>query len=253
MDPNWKENVMKRLAMGMGACLLLPVTARAGLILSVEAPGVQTSQVAGVTTENFESIALGQYVTLGTAVGNFNAVVPGLKIIAADQFGGAGGAGQYFVVGLVGGTTQADLDLGGQKAYVGMWLSALDPTNIIELYSGGSLVASYNAATVHSFLPASYNGNPNPPFLGQDSNEPFAYLNFIGTGGTTFDTVRFKNASTSGLEIDNISVRTAEVQAPLPGTIVDGGVTAVPLPSAILGGLPLLGFLVGLKIRRRRA
>jgi hypothetical protein len=243
---------MNRLVLAAGACLFLPLAARAGVVLTVEAPTVQTSQVAGVVTENFEGIATGQYLTLSTAVGTMTALAPGLKIINADQFGGAGGTGHYFVVG-VGGTTQTDLSLGlgGGQSYVGMWLSALDQTNVIELYSGGSLLATYNAATVHAFLPTTYNGNPNTTFLGQDGNEPFAYLNFFGTGGTTFDTVRFRNSTASGLEIDNISILAAPVDP--TGTVITGGVTTVPLPSAILGGIPLLGALAALKIKRRRA
>ena len=246
---------MQRFHIAFGACLLVPLAARAGVILSVEAPAVQTSQVSGVVTEDFDSFATGNYLSLPTAVGNFTALSPGLKIIPADRFGGAGGGGQYFVVGLSTGTTQADLDLGfgTPQAYVGMWLSALDASNVIELYSGGLLVASYDAPTVHASLPAIYNGNPNVPFLGQDASEPFAYLNFIGTGGTTFDTVRFKNSLVSGLEIDNISIRFDALSEPFPGSIISGGITTVPLPSAIIGGAPLLGVLIAMKVRRRRA
>lgn len=244
---------MQRFHIVLGVCLFTPLAVQAGVILSVEAPGVQTSQVAGVVTEDFEGIATGQYLTLSTAVGTMTALAPGLKIIPADRFGGAGGVGQYFVVG-IGGTTQTDLSLGlgTAQSYLGMWLSALDPTNVIELYSGGSLIASYDAPTVHAFLPATYNGNPTANFLGQDSTEPFAYLNFIGTGGTTFDSVRFKNSVTSGLEIDNISIRATEVEQP-PGTIITGGVSSVPLPSSLIGGVPLLGLLIGMKLTRRRA
>src|SRR6184192_3238423 len=73
LEPQWKEHGMQRFHIALGACLLVPLAARAGVILSVEAPAVQTSQVSGVVTEDFDSFATGNYLSLPTAVGNFTA------------------------------------------------------------------------------------------------------------------------------------------------------------------------------------
>jgi len=234
------KGTMRRVYL-LGIFLLVPTFVRADVLLTAELPGIQSSQVSGVTTENFNTKSLGLYTTLSTNVGIFTSA--GMRILAADQFGGAGGTGNYFVVGSPSGHPTADLalDTGAQQSYLGLWLSALDANNVIQLYSAGNLVASYNAATVYAYLATNpaYFGNPNPP-AGRDASEPFAYLNFIGRNGTTFDSVRFSNVGASGLEIDNISIR----QAPLDsntGNPVDGGVSGVPLPSTALAGLALLG------------
>ncbi|MBY0460513.1 MAG: hypothetical protein K2V38_24625 [Gemmataceae bacterium] len=213
--------------------------ARAGFILTREAPGVQTSQVGGVVTETFDSIATGPYQTLNTAVGTITSPTA-LSIFSADRFGGAGGTGRYFAVGFQGAPTpQASLALalGVPQSYFGFWWSAADPQNLIEFYSGGSLVAFFNPTTALGDLTApAYFGNPNAPFLGQNPTERYAYMNFIGTNGSTFDRVVFRNSTQSGFEADNFSIRAAPVGT-LPGTIITGGVTVVspvPAPPAAL-------------------
>ena len=174
-----------------------------------------------------------------------------LAVVNANQFGGAGGTGKYFAVGAESGQLSADLslDAGSPQAYIGFWLSALDANNSIELYLGSTLVKSYDAAAVSGFVGSNsaYKGNPNANFLGQDATQPFAYLNFVGTAGTTFDTVKFKNPTTNtGLEIDNISIRETPLDE-IPGTPV-----GAPLPMAAWGGLTLLGGFAAMGRRSRR-
>jgi hypothetical protein len=218
-------------------CAIFPSFARAGVVLTVEAPGVQSSQVGGVTTETFDGITRANYTSLTTAVGTITAPAPGPRVHVANEFGGAGGTGNFLVVGSEAGqieSKQADLAFGGDEAYLGLWLSALDSQNQIQLFSGSTLIAFYNAPVVHAQLVnTAYDGNPNPAFLGQDPTEPFAYLNFIGTDGTTFDRVRFTDTfGTSGLEVDNISIRAAAIGGTLPGQPIIGGIS-VPEPASV--------------------
>jgi len=125
-----------------------------------------------------------------------------------------------------------------------------DSYNEIDLYSGGSLIASYDAPAVLASLSSAYKGNPNPQFRFGDPGEPFAYVNFIGTEGTTFNAVRFKTPlSNGGLEVDNISIRGTPLSEPFPGTIVNGG-GLISDPSPLLTGGPLLGLLLALGTRR---
>ena len=57
-------------------------------------------------------------------------------------------------------------------------------------------------------LPNAYYGNPGPGYKGQDSTEAFAFLNFYGMGGTTFNKIVLSDPSTtSGFESDNHTVR----------------------------------------------
>jgi len=237
--------MLRRLA--CGALLVVGIAgshADAALILTAEAAGVQTTSVAGVTTVPFTLIGVGTYTSLTTGIGSFGG--PGLAIVDADVFGGAGGTGHYFAVGVQSNTLATTLTLNGPQAFFGFWWSAADPDNGVEFYSGAALIGTFNPTTALGALGAAYFGNPNPTQSG-NTGEKYAYLNFIGTGGTTFNKIVFKNASTtfSGFEADNFSVRATPVTDPPPGTLIGGGVSQVPEPwsavvwacSAALGGL----------------
>ena len=190
----------------------------AGVVLSVEAPGVQSSDVPGVITETFDSIAPGTYTTLSTAVGTLN-TSGGFRIQGDDIYGGAGGTGNYFTFGAQSGSAEpVTLTFGGPQSYFGMWWSAADANNTVQFYSGAMLEATYTTTTVFGGLPGSYYGNPNG---GSDPGEPFAYLNFDGVGGTTFTSVVFSNNGTTstGFESDNFSI----AGVPEPSTLALGG------------------------------
>ena len=66
-----------------------------------------------------------------------------------------------------------------------------------------------------------YYGNPNN---GGDPGEPFAYLNFNGTDGTTFTSVVFSNNGTTGtgFEADNFSIG----NVPEPSSLVLGSMAS---------------------------
>jgi hypothetical protein len=207
--------------------------ASAAIVVTAEAPGVQSSQVPGVTTETFDSFAAGHYTSISTAVGLLTS--PDAVVSAASQFGGAGGNTHYLAVQNVQIITLA---LPAPQTYFGMWWSAADLGNIVNFYSGPTLVGTFVPAGTFAALGDSYKGNPNPAFPIGDPTEKFAYLNFVGTGGTTFDTVVFRNTdSSTAFEIDNLSI---------PGS-------ATPEPSSLFvsGGLAAL-VAIG-AVRRRRA
>jgi hypothetical protein len=211
-----------------GLSVLAQGRVEAGYTLTANAAGSQSSTLAGVTTETFNSFGAGNYTSLNTAVGTVTS--PGLQIIPADQFGGAGGMGLYFAVGAQSGQLSATLALKGPQSYFGFWWSAADSENEIAFYSNGVKVADFTTAQAFAGLGSAYNGNPSN---GLDSGEKFAYFNFVGTGGSTFNQVVFSNLSTAtGFEIDNWSV------------------ASVPEPSSL--ALTAMGFLALLGVARRR-
>lgn len=219
--------------------------AGATIMLTYGAPGAQASTVPGVVTETFDTFTVGNHTSLQTAVGTMAS--PGAAICNANLWGGAGGIGRYLAVGAQSGTTEATFSFANPQAYVGVWLSALDPMNSIELISGGNVIGRLDHPALAPSLPSAYLSNPN---TGEDPHEHFVYLNFFGLFGTTFDAVRFVNVDTgTGLEFDNLSIsdRTPEL---FPGTPLPSGVLVIPEPS---GAMLLLAPAAVLIARGRRS
>jgi hypothetical protein len=197
--------------------------AHAGLVMSAEAAGMQTSTVAGVITETFNSFGTGQYSSLQTAVGSLS-TSGSLAIVSADIYGGAGGTGNYFALGAQSGSAlPVTLTFSRPESYFGLDWSAADANNTITFYSGTNAISTFNDASAFSFTTPgdAYYGNPNN---GGDPGEPFAYLNFNGTDGTTFTSVVFSNNGTTGtgFEADNFSIG----NVPEPSSLVLGSMAS---------------------------
>ncbi|WP_165068953.1 PEP-CTERM sorting domain-containing protein [Paludisphaera rhizosphaerae] len=225
-------------------------TTEAGLIVTADAPSVQATLVAGATTENFDGFRTGLYSSLDTAVGRLS-TNGAFAILAANVYGGAGGKGEFFSVGVQSGSTApTTLTLNGPQAYFGFYWSSADWWNNVSFYSGGQLIATFNAAYVLDAI--SHFPNGGQYYVGVN---PFIYLNFIGTDGTTFDSIVFTNttASQSGFESDNWSV-SATTPAVVTGTVIAGGVdAAVPEPSAmVLMGLGISGIAAVARTARKQ-
>lgn len=181
-----------------------------------------------------------------------------LNIVSANQYGGAGGTGKYAEVGVQSGTTSYSLALSKQVNYFGLWWSAGDAQNDLQFYSGGTLISSFSTADMISLVGNCSNpsgnafcGNPNSSGRAQDNGEPFAYLNFFGQNGTSFDRVVFANNTTgTGFESDNHAV------AILNGSTTTGTpvttLTGAPEPSTFLLLLIAPCFLVARKYLGKR-
>jgi hypothetical protein len=217
----------------IGLLLCLVACSSYGQIaFTVEPAGVETTSVPGVTTEDFNSQALGAF-SGSTAVGTFSA---GGQIRTANVYGGAGNSDYYQVVGLGSST----LTFGTAQDYVGMWWSAGDAGNELKFYDGASLVGDFVVSTYAAGLPASYSGNPTPGVnLGGDSGEPFAYINFTALPGTTITSVEFdENIPGSGFEVDNISIFNSYITppgSPVPDATPTIGLLIATLSVVLIG------------------
>ncbi len=79
-----------------------------------------------------------------------------------------------------------------------------DAANVWTFYSAGQQIGQFTINNLNSALPTSYFGNPTPgPNYSLDTGEAFAFINFYGFGGTTFDKIVFSNSNSSGFEYDN--------------------------------------------------
>ncbi|TRW17044.1 Npun_F0296 family exosortase-dependent surface protein [Glacieibacterium frigidum] len=211
------------------AAALLAGSASALTTVTVEAAGVQNTTLATTSgVENFDSLSGYTFPYVSTFggspwTGSFNGVLS----TGADAYGGAGGTGRYETV-----QGEQILTLSGPATdYFGLWASALDGGNTVAFYKNGALIDTISLVMVA--LDDSYDGNPNPPYNGQDIGEKYAFFNFVVAGG--YDEVHLIQNLGGGFELDNVTV---------------GTLAAVPEPAS--WAMMIAGFaLVGLGMRRR--
>ncbi len=253
-----------RAALTLGFLSVLSLAqARATVIVTyAEKPGAESSSVVNASTFTFDNLSTGIHTNVTwDGVGTFDK----LNVLKADQYGGAANT-NYAVEGL-GSVSQTILNLNSSSGYFGMWWSAGDASNVLDFYSGengtGTLLAQFTTANLLKALPKTYDGNPNAgSFYQKDSNEPFAFINFFATPGTSWSSVVFKNSSSSGFEGDNytsrVQVFNTQTDGPLPGVIFEAinGTQETPIglapePNATLGMLLIGGLSAGGSLARR--
>ncbi|WP_294044115.1 PEPxxWA-CTERM sorting domain-containing protein [Sphingomonas sp.] len=221
--------------------------------VKVEAPGVVNS------TANFDYFGVETFDSQNTGISTFTSTFNGspitgnyqnVNVIPANQYGGAGGSGDYAVAG-ISQTHSYSIDFSqtGQNGinYFGFWLSALDGGNTVEFFNGATSLGTFDPANVLSFVSGNnaYYGNPFAPFQGQNSGQPYVFVNFFLNSGT-FDKIVFNQTNYSaGYESDNHTV----------GWFKDtGGGTVIPgVPEPSTWAMMILGFgLVGGVMRTRK-
>lgn len=207
-----------------------------------------STETVGATTETFGATAMST-ASYTSTIGTFTSA-SNFSIVAHDQYGGAGAAGDYLAFGAESGhSTPITLTLTTPADYLGVWISAADANNGISFYSGATLVGRFTTSSLLTLLDnttltenngstetsASYLGNPNNRT--QNAGQPYAYVDFIGNG-TTISSIVLDNSGTNatGFESDNYTVVDSAVTPP-PSDVF---ITAVPEPSqygVLLGGL----------------
>jgi hypothetical protein len=270
------------------AVFLLSVQNAVGqtLYVYVQAPGTassgQTEDLTGiigtdVETSTFDTNTVQTYTTsFSTSIGTFNTgALPGttgarIAVVAANQFGGAGGTGNYLALGAQSGSaTPVTVTLNSPSNYIGLWWSAADTNNSIELFNSGTLVGTIQESEFTSRLPdttgttvtaingtsvyntTAYYGNPNTNFSGQDGGEPFIYTDDVLVGGT-FNEIEILNNGTTGtgFESDNWTIYTGTVTlANIPTT--DVGVVPEPSQYALTSGAFIFCLIAGQRLLKR--
>ena len=262
------RHFVSRIVITLAALLAPPLTA-GPITMYLSAPGVQTnadwcpagSPSCGSTVINFDSLTAGNVTAAPyvSAIGTYEAsLTTPFNVQAANQYGGAGGTGKYFAVGVQSNsTTPVALDLNTLSTYFGLWWSAGDAYNGLSFYSGGTLIQRETTADVVTLLnhgtgtisaangnvynTSAYFGNPNANFPGMDSGEPFAFLSFVSS--TPFDRVVFDNSGSlaSGFESDNHTLISGTYL--VPDSAVQVGATPESSSMSMAGG-GLLAFLL---------
>lgn len=230
----------------------------------LSAPGSQSTIFTGTQTETFEGFAAGQYNTNLTSTalnGTYNlGGASQLRIMPNDQYGS--NTGQYATFGVQTGTTgPVTLSLATPQEYFGFSWNAGDRNNKLTFLRNGVEVGSYSTQitvdtlsgpTVTALGGAVYQSSAyfGQPTTGLNPTEPYAFINFL-SAGAAFDTIVFENNATdTGFESDNHTIR---LTAPGPDdTFVD--VTndpAVPEPAPVALAIILGGGICGQILRVR--
>lgn len=199
------------------------------IITTAEGSGAFNTTLGNTSVENFNSLPTGANRNVSwSGVGTIDAV----GVLNPNVYGGApdangAGATRYAVQstsGSLGGIGKTTLTLNTPSSYFGLYWSAGDPYNVLDFYNGNNLVAHFTTANLMNKLPSSYNGNPDSLYLGQDRNEKFGFINFMGSAGTSWNSVVFSNLGSSGFESDNWTSRVNgwnPTVDTLPGTPVE--------------------------------
>lgn len=204
------QNMKTKFAVLLPALFIVVTlsTAKASMIFSVEAPGVQSTSVAGVLTETFNVLPNSSLGSYSSSIGTYS---PGAVVVSPDAYGGAQQS-NYVSIGAQSSTTTYSLTFNAPQTFFGLYWQAADGLNELQFYRGSNLLRSFNSAEVFSGLSQAYFGNPNN---GLNNVERFAYINFFAVKGSSFDRIVFNNPGfVTGFETDNHSILAPVIERP---------------------------------------
>ena len=208
--------------------------------------GVSPGFTTNFNTGGTASANLGTNIT-GTFSGSFT-------IAPHDQYGGAGGLGNYITTS---STSGSDLKLTHTNAlpginYIGLQISALDAGNTLTFYRSGVQVGQYGPANLIQQVgacPSTSNRYCGNPTTGENSSQQYAYVNFFDLSGY-FDEITFTETCCGGFESDNYTVGYVDTNAVFQAT----NVPEPPSTATLLAGLAgLLGITAWQRRRLRKA
>jgi hypothetical protein len=264
--------LLRPLLSAISLVVLASSSAHAVLVVTyAENSNSYNSSLTNTKVLTFDNLPARSKVTNYTWTNNSATVgtIDQFYVQASDQYGGAGSSGSNYPVQSqsVGGsnaTPTTTITFSTSQGYYGLWWSAGDPANVLTFYSGNALVAQFTTSSLLTRLASSpdYYGNPR---TNQNPAEAYAFINFFGVTGTTWDRIVMSNQGSSGFESDNWTTRVGsygtepgENPSNLPGVKVAqvSGTTVtlipsptpVPEPTSALYLLPALGLVA---LRRR--
>ena len=105
--------------------------------------GTQTASATS-NVETFDSASYNgsSYTTTFGGSSYVGTYTGSLQILSANQYGGAGGTGQYAAA--AAGTSYT-LTLNRGANFFGLWFSALDSGNVLQFYNGNTLLYTFGA------------------------------------------------------------------------------------------------------------
>lgn len=267
---------LPRTVLLAGVALLITGGAQAGVVVTLGAPRAEFANFTGPNgvcathtqcvygTETFAGWTGGGFTSAfvdgqhnfpaGTAISGTYAGA--ITHDTDNTYGGAYGTQPYPAADGTGHYTLSLAAEGVRGAnYFGVWITAMDPYNVLTLSSAGATVFSLGSADLRKAIaattnPGAYYGDPDN---GGDTAEPFAYVNIYDTSGF-FDRVTFGNNGPSNFESSNDSVGyfASPNVSGVPVAIATNTVS-VPEPESLTMVLPALALMMAWRARRRRS
>jgi hypothetical protein len=206
---------MRRMIVVLAVCAVLPVVASADLSVTVAAPGVTMTSVAGAVVDTFDDSRPGWAydgsfsITMGSD--DYKAAPAGdtdNKYFCVPEYTGGSTP--------VGGT--ASVTFSSAQNYLGLYWGSIDTYNTLTLYLGGSDDEDVVGVVTGTQILAVSGGSSGA----RDNSR------YVNVTGVWFDRVKFASTSRA-FELDNLAV--------------------VPVPGAVLLGFLGLG-AAGLKLRK---
>ena len=219
-----------------------PTFADSPLQFTIEAPGIQTSQIVEtdevtVHTQDFDSVFNRKKVFRSARYDNFKwrgigtYQGSGAKVDKKNKYGGAGGRKHYLFIKNTGGSIDNNpgvtLTFDEPVAYFGFWWSAGDYNNKLQVtLTDGTVVDVVTQLVLDSegFVnklssKGGHLGSPTNKYKDQNGREGYAYLNlFAKTEEQKIQKIRFHGTN---FETDNHSVTTEIIPDP-PGICITG-------------------------------
>ena len=158
-----------------------------GVVVSIEAPEVQTSQLPNsneyfvVDFDDQNSGTEGFSKSNGTTIYEYSS---NLEVKTANQWGGAGGS-KFITQESISSVRSYTIKINEDQKYFGFWWSAGDPYNKITFKKDGQEVAVFKTEDLVDFINSSGVDNTddyygNPAYSGEQTghtNEPYSYVN----------------------------------------------------------------------------
>ncbi len=187
------------------------------LVTISEDPGQQSSTLSGVDVFTFDAMSNGNYANVvWSGVGTFDQLMVhqgGTVFGALDPTSPWGINSQQMTVGNIVNSSwgselsSTTLNLDQDSSYFGLYWAAGDGNDLLQFYSGDSLVAEFTTQTMiqSAALTWEYYGDP---YQGTNKIEPYAFINFYGDATTHWDRVVItQSGPSSGFEVDNLTSR----------------------------------------------
>jgi hypothetical protein len=187
-------------ALLLTACISF--SSHAGIIYTIEAPGIQSSQISGPSyTESFDNVSTSQLNSAyQNAFGKYTVDKGQAKVVNFGVFGGAHGEGKYL---FIPNRSAVELSFNQAVGYFGFWWSAGDNGNKLSI-STQSEQLSFNTEQIldAAVLEPTHYGSPTS--VKGNKREPYSYVNlFAESEADKITAIRFYGRN---FETDNHTV-----------------------------------------------